>query len=304
MKLIIDEPNWNLQVVERVISVIEIADFGVAQNSINKDIGDAKGDLIVFTGADTPVRLPVGGTNGQVLMVDSAETAGVKWGSLTAGASRLIVVEFDGGGATIVPDTCKVMTWLLSDFTASEWEILDLDAANSYFEVLVCVSDYSSYMPDPSDDIVGIHLGKTRPRLNNTLKNQSTALDWNDAVIEHPKEIRFLASGYLGALTFTGAGLNDMAHGASSRFILGSDINYKVEIDGTGSPNTFKWSDDGGSTWDASTVSITGADQLLNNGVYIRFAATTGHTSGNNWTWTARAITAKHVALTILGAVA
>ena len=40
---------------------------------------DAKGDLIVGTGADTFSRLAVGATNGHILTVDSAEATGMKW---------------------------------------------------------------------------------------------------------------------------------------------------------------------------------------------------------------------------------
>lgn len=43
-------------------------------------IVDAKGDLIAATAADTVARLAVG-SNGQALIADSAETAGVKWAS-------------------------------------------------------------------------------------------------------------------------------------------------------------------------------------------------------------------------------
>jgi hypothetical protein len=39
---------------------------------------DAKGDLLAGTGADTAVRLPVGG-NGLMLVADSAETTGLRW---------------------------------------------------------------------------------------------------------------------------------------------------------------------------------------------------------------------------------
>jgi hypothetical protein len=46
---------------------------------------DAKGDLIVGTGADTFDRLAVGGTNGHVLMVDSSTSTGVKWAASAGG---------------------------------------------------------------------------------------------------------------------------------------------------------------------------------------------------------------------------
>lgn len=58
---------------------------------------------------------------------------------------------------------------------------------------------------------------------------------------------------------------------------------YRVEIDGTGTPDTFKWSSDNGSTWTDTTVNITGAAQLLEEGIYITFANTTGYTSGDAW---------------------
>lgn len=49
---------------------------------IQPTIVDAKGDLIVATGADTVARKAVG-INNQVLAADSAETTGVKWTSAT-----------------------------------------------------------------------------------------------------------------------------------------------------------------------------------------------------------------------------
>jgi len=82
-------------------------------------------------------------------------------------------------------------------------------------------------------------------------------------------------------ITFTGSGLNDMTAGGT--FTGPTSLDYRVQIDATGTPDTFEWSDDGGATWDATGVAITGGVQTLNNGVTITFAATTGHTLSNRW---------------------
>jgi hypothetical protein len=50
---------------------------------------DAKGDLIVGTGADTFARLAVG-TNGYTLVADSVEATGLKWAAASSGALTLI----------------------------------------------------------------------------------------------------------------------------------------------------------------------------------------------------------------------
>jgi hypothetical protein len=62
---------------------------------------DAKGDLIVASAADTAARLAVGGTNGHVLTVDSAEATGMAWkaasGGITAvGTSTADVLSVSG----------------------------------------------------------------------------------------------------------------------------------------------------------------------------------------------------------------
>lgn len=85
----------------------------------------------------------------------------------------------------------------------------------------------------------------------------------------------------IGAATFTGTGLADATVGGT--FSGANALNYRIAIDGTGTPDTFKWSDDGGSTWDATTVAITGAPQTLNNGVTVTFGATAGHTDTDRW---------------------
>lgn len=51
---------------------------------------DAKGDLIVGTGADAFARLAVGATNNHVLTVDSATSTGMKWAAVSAGGMTLL----------------------------------------------------------------------------------------------------------------------------------------------------------------------------------------------------------------------
>lgn len=53
--------------------------YEAASAAILKTIGTTKGDIIVFTASGTPVRLGVG-ADGQVILADSEETAGIKWG--------------------------------------------------------------------------------------------------------------------------------------------------------------------------------------------------------------------------------
>jgi len=93
--------------------------------------------------------------------------------------------------------------------------------------------------------------------------------------------------GGLSAVTFTGSGLDDMTRGVV--FTGTVDKQYLVEIDATGTPDTFKWSSDGGDTFTATGVSITGGAQTLDDGVTVTFAATTGHTLADKWEFNAGA---------------
>lgn len=62
----------------------------------------------------------------------------------------------------------------------------------------------------------------------------------------------------------------------------GTFPNYHIVIDGEGTPDTFKWSDNG-VTFNATGVAITGAAQALSNGITVTFGATTGHKIGDQW---------------------
>jgi hypothetical protein len=83
----------------------------------------------------------------------------------------------------------------------------------------------------------------------------------------------------IGDVVFSGSGLDDATSGGSYTGAL--DATFTVQIDGTGTPDTFKWKKDSGDF--TTTVSITGSAQNLQDGVTIIFAATTGHTSDDQW---------------------
>ena len=88
----------------------------------------------------------------------------------------------------------------------------------------------------------------------------------------------------VAAVVFSGSGLDDCTSGGT--VTVKKCVDYVVEIDATGTPDTVQWSNDGGSTWEATDVSITGAAQTLENGVTVTFAGTTGHTLADSWAFT------------------
>jgi hypothetical protein len=63
---------------------------------------DAKGDLVVGTGADTFSKLTVGGTNGHTLQVDSSTSTGLKWAAPAAGGGFTLI---NSGGTTLSGNT-------------------------------------------------------------------------------------------------------------------------------------------------------------------------------------------------------
>lgn len=62
---------------------------------------DAKGDLVIGTGADTFDRLAVG-TNNYVLTADSTQTTGVKWAAVSSGGQTLLSTTSLSGSSTTI----------------------------------------------------------------------------------------------------------------------------------------------------------------------------------------------------------
>ena len=91
---------------------------------------------------------------------------------------------------------------------------------------------------------------------------------------------------YLSGPTFTGTGLNNCVMN-NLTFTDTTDATYTIVIDGTGTPNTFKWKKNAGAY--TTSVSITGSAQTLSDGVGIIFGGSTGHTLNDQWVFTGTA---------------
>ncbi len=93
--------------------------------------------------------------------------------------------------------------------------------------------------------------------------------------------------------TFTGtgsggvAGLTITTPGPSNTYTGTTTIKYLVEIDGTGTPGTFHWSIDGGTTWQYPGTVISGAAQPLSNNINIALGVGVAHTKGARWMFSA-----------------
>ena len=76
---------------------------------------DAKGDLVVGTGADTFSRLAVASTAGYLLSVDSAEATGLKWAA-PAAPSLVGCSLYKSANQSINNNTYTALTWNSEDY--------------------------------------------------------------------------------------------------------------------------------------------------------------------------------------------
>jgi hypothetical protein len=101
-------------------------------NSMATEI-DAKGDLVVGTGADTFARLAVG-TNGHTLVADSAEATGLKWAAPAGGGKVLQVVQVTYSTQTTIATQNYTDTGLSASITPSSASSKILVIAENNFE--------------------------------------------------------------------------------------------------------------------------------------------------------------------------
>lgn len=86
MKVTVTQTISDLLEVRRIENKVSIMPFDVGLGAVLLSTVDAKGDLIVGTASDTVSRLPKG-TDGYILLADSNEPTGLKWGAQQGGAT-------------------------------------------------------------------------------------------------------------------------------------------------------------------------------------------------------------------------
>ena len=69
----------------------------LSADAVLKSLFDSKGDILAASADNAPTRLSVG-TNGQVLVADSAQATGLKWSTLSgSGTVTSVAQSFTGG---------------------------------------------------------------------------------------------------------------------------------------------------------------------------------------------------------------
>lgn len=84
-------------------------------------------------------------------------------------------------------------------------------------------------------------------------------------------------------ITYTGTGLNDMLFTGHYSGTSSNKTFYVRISDAGGTPDKFEWSLDNFTTIEATDIVITGDDQLLEDGISVKFNATNGHNTSDTW---------------------
>ncbi|KKN73615.1 hypothetical protein LCGC14_0399310 [marine sediment metagenome] len=93
----------------------------------------------------------------------------------------------------------------------------------------------------------------------------------------------------IGSGTLVGSGLDDITVAGTFNAPLPTlwrpfQRRYRVQVDATGSPDTYKYSSNDGESWDEEGISMTtSAVELGNSGITVLWAANTGHVLNEHW---------------------
>lgn len=130
----------------------------------------------------------------------------------------------------------------------------------------------------------------------NATANGTQYIEVNDGITNFPDTLSRLATGIWGnfysysTTAFNGTGVDDMTN-SQSAYEGKFTATYVITIDGNGTPDTITWTD---GTTTLNNVPIQVFDTVLSNDVVLNFGNTTGHTIGDNWTFTVAVNAGRH----------
>lgn len=97
----------------------------------------------------------------------------------------------------------------------------------------------------------------------------------------------FNSGDTISDITFTGTGNDDMLFTGHYNGTSSNKTFYVRISDHSGSPDKFEWSLDNFATIEATDIAITEDDQLLEDGISVKFNSDNGHHSLDTWSGTA-----------------
>ena len=189
-----------------------------------------KGDLIVSNGIDN-IRVAVGGTNGHVLTVDSAEASGVKWAATGGGLTLPVSIDDGGTGSTtaaaarlalgvdeITPAIAQAISVFLQDNVLLSWagNYIDIDNVSAIYRFWFSVNGTGTAPSTPSGGVL----------VQISLTSGTTA---EDAALAIAAEINgYLVTEYLSSGLFSVTNSNGGAASAPSSSFAEITVNVLV----------------------------------------------------------------------------
>ena len=229
---------------------------------LTEGLVDAKGDLLVASGADAVTRVALG-TNGYILTADDNETAGVKWAAAPAVGSFETSIVFEGATANAFETTLEV-----TDPTADRTITLP-DATGT----VALTSDITSAVDALSTNDIEENIGATNLYFTNqrAIDATSSSYEPSGAVSTH------------ASLTST--------HGVSGDIVGTSDSQTLTNKTISGDDNTL--SNIPNNALDNDYITIQGSNISLGNGITLGTDdISEGQQATNLWFTNQRAIDA------------